>query len=243
MVTIYVDEREKNSRVPNILISKGLTIVFKMLEAGDYVISNYIGIERKSANDYLNSLIDGRLFDQLNRLKKIYEKTLLIIEGDIHKEIRNRNVHRNAIIGSYISILFDMEAYIITTRNEEETAEVIKRIAFHKPKPVKPLTTVHKPKISTVAEWQRYIIQCFPYIGPKIAQRVLETFGSIHNFCNASIQELTRIEGLSDKKAGELYQIIHAIYKDYIEKVGSEHKKRIIDYLEMNGSKRSKEVS
>ncbi|MEM0371035.1 MAG: ERCC4 domain-containing protein [Ignisphaera sp.] len=241
MVTIYVDEREKNSKVPSLLISKGLTIIFKMLEAGDYSISNYIGIERKSANDYINSLIDGRLFDQLSRLKKVYEKTLLIIEGDIHKEIRNRNIHRNAIIGSYISILFDMGVHIITTRNEEETAELIKRVALYKPKPVRPLAMVHKPKINTVTEWQMYILQCFPYVGPKTAQKILEVFGSIYNFCNATLQELKRIEGLGDKRAGELYQIIHAVYRDYVERNVSEHRKRIVDYIEMNGSKESKE--
>lgn len=239
MVLIYVDEREKNSRVPTILGSKGVTIIFKTLEVGDYVIPNYVGIERKNANDYINSLIDGRLFNQLNRLKEGYEKSILIIEGDIYKAMKNRNIHRNAIIGSYISTILDVNVYILNTRNEEETAEVIKRIALHKPKPIRPSTIVRKPKLSAVVEWQMYILQCFPHIGPKFAQKILETFGSIHNFCNASLHELLHIEGLGEKRAGELYQIIHAIYKNYIEKKNNiEHGKKILDYISSSETKK-----
>lgn len=230
---IYVDEREKNSNVPRILLSKGMSIVFKMLIAGDYVIDNVIGIERKTANDFINSLIDGRLFDQLNRLRENYEKAILIIEGNIHKTIRSRNIHRNAILGSYASIILDLDVYTLNTKDEEETAEIIKRMTLRNTKTKYTSSSLHKPKLRTLSEWQKFVLQCFPHIGPKIAQRILEYFGSIHTFCNATIHELSRLEGLNEKKAGEIYQLIHTIYKNSENKLtkNSTNKKSILDYL------------
>jgi DNA excision repair protein ERCC-4 len=37
---------------------------------GDYVINNAITMERKTARDFLISLIDGRLFGQLSKAEK-----------------------------------------------------------------------------------------------------------------------------------------------------------------------------
>lgn len=232
---VYVDERERNSKVPEILMAKGVTVVFKILEVGDYIINNVIGIERKTANDYINSLIDGRLFEQLSKLRERYEKAVVIVEGDVHKAIRGRNIHRNAILGSYISLIFDLDAHILYTKNEEETAEVIKRISLHKVSSILTMTVRHKPKSSDISQWQIFILQCFPHIGPKIAQRILERFGSINAFCNANVQELSLIEGLSEKKAGEIYQIIHTLYKDYVRNKmdkSIDQKKSILDYVD-----------
>ncbi|MEM1868772.1 MAG: ERCC4 domain-containing protein, partial [Acidilobaceae archaeon] len=64
---IYVDYREENSGIPGILESLGLIVIREYLEIGDYIIPGDIIIERKTAEDYINSLYDGRLFDQISR--------------------------------------------------------------------------------------------------------------------------------------------------------------------------------
>jgi ERCC4-type nuclease len=205
-----------------------------MLDVGDYVIDNVLGIERKTANDYLNSIIDGRLFTQLSKLKERYDKVVLIIEGNIYKALKERKIHKNAVWGSYITITLDLGVAILYTRNEEETAELIKRLSYYKPHTIPTTSTPRKPKANNIVEWQKFILQCFPHIGPKITQRILEHFGSIHAFCNASLYELTRIEGLTEQKAAEIYQIIHAVYR-YSSKTSSAYttgvQKNILDYV------------
>ncbi len=231
MVTIYVDEREKSSQVPKILLARGITVIFKMLDVGDYIVSDRIGIERKSANDFISSIVDGRLFDQAKRLCSSFEKPIIIVEGSLQKALRLRNIHRNAVLGAYISLALDFGITVIQTRNEEESAEVIKRIAlreYEKGRKVKAITsTGTKVKGRSIRELQLQVLQCFPYIGPKIAQRILEVFGSIQRFCNASLSELARIEGLSESKASEIIQILRAQYTS----THHEERKDILSYL------------
>ena len=76
---IYVDEREKNSGVPEILRGLGVTVIYRKLDVGDYVVSDRTAIERKSAGDFIRSIIDGRLFDQCRRLSEVYELSLIHI--------------------------------------------------------------------------------------------------------------------------------------------------------------------
>jgi len=237
ILIVYVDERERNSKVPEHLTAKGVTVIFKMLDVGDYIVNNVVGIERKTASDYINSLIDGRLFEQLSKLKERFDKTLLIVEGDIYKALKGRNIHRNAILGSHVSLFLDLGVFILYSRNEEETAELIKRIGLHKIKTSLGLHIPRKSGASDIIDWQKFVLQCFPHIGPKIAQRILEYFGSIYAFCNATIHELSRIEGLSEQKAAEIYQIVHSFYKDYEKNKllrSNENQKSILDYVSVN---------
>ena len=60
-VRIVVDEREKRSRIPGLLRQAGAVTDFAHLKVGDYVISAETAIERKTIQDLLNSVYDGRL--------------------------------------------------------------------------------------------------------------------------------------------------------------------------------------
>ena len=60
---------------------------FMALEIGDYIVSDRLAVERKRTDDFACSLIDGKrnLFAQLSDLARVYEKPVLIIEGeDLH---------------------------------------------------------------------------------------------------------------------------------------------------------------
>jgi len=67
---ITVDYRENASRLTDLLKNSGALIEIKKLTYGDYIINGRITVERKTAKDFLISIIDGRLFNQLSSLKK-----------------------------------------------------------------------------------------------------------------------------------------------------------------------------
>ena len=58
-------------------------IDFAQLKVGDYIVSPESAIERKTIQDLLNSIYDGRLFVQCSQLTEHYVKPVLIIEGNI----------------------------------------------------------------------------------------------------------------------------------------------------------------
>jgi DNA excision repair protein ERCC-4 len=240
MPVVYVDERERSSKVPQILMEKGVTIIFKFLDVGDYVVYDRVGIERKTAVDFAKSIVDGRLFDQASRLVQAFEKVIIVIEGSIREAAKISNLKKSALIGAYITLALDMGIPILNTRDEEETAEVIKRVALRELKKSSTVALkkpVQKPTSSDVTEWQLYILQAFPHIGPKIAARILERFGSLVNFCNASLTELARIDGLSENKAAEIYRILHAVYKEHKKEVKGAVSKSLMDYMHRDESR------
>ena len=74
---IIIDYREKNSLVAPHLIKLGLEIEFKELKVGDYIVQNVI-IERKTINDFLSSMLNHRLLNQIEELKQFENKLLII---------------------------------------------------------------------------------------------------------------------------------------------------------------------
>ena len=80
---IVVDERERKSGIPDLLRQAGASIDFAQLNVGDYIVSPETAVERKTIQDLLNSIFDGRLFVQCSQLNKHYVKPVLIVEGNI----------------------------------------------------------------------------------------------------------------------------------------------------------------
>ncbi|MFL6488167.1 MAG: ERCC4 domain-containing protein, partial [Nitrososphaera sp.] len=82
-VRIVVDERERNSNIPELLKSAGAFIDFTQLKVGDYLVSSETAVERKTVRDLVSSIYDGRLFVQCSDLVKYYQKPLLVVQGNI----------------------------------------------------------------------------------------------------------------------------------------------------------------
>ena len=73
---IRIDYREKDSGLIDLLKAMDLSVEIGRLSYGDYIINEAITIERKTARDFLISIIDGRLFRQLSCLKKNCQRPL-----------------------------------------------------------------------------------------------------------------------------------------------------------------------
>ncbi|MFH0875697.1 MAG: ERCC4 domain-containing protein [archaeon] len=115
-----------NSHEPKELIdflSQKTEIEIENFNPGDFIIGK-IGIERKTLDDYLTSLSGGRLFEQLNFLKEIYPKPLLIIEA-IDFSVVNWNYFHNSIL----FIMFDIGIRVIFSRDIYDTAGILHLIS------------------------------------------------------------------------------------------------------------------
>ena len=82
---LVVDEREKKSRIPDLLKAVGINVEVKTLPVGDYIVAPETIVERKTVSDLISSIFDGRLFDQCNRLKDNRSE-----ERRVGKECRSR---------------------------------------------------------------------------------------------------------------------------------------------------------
>ena len=206
---ITVDYREKNSLVISELISLGLQINFKELKVADYLVKG-IAIERKTVSDFVSSMLNKRLFNQLEELQQ-YKNKLLIVEGIDEQELYTNNeeinsVHPNAIRGFLLSILLKHKIPILFTKDSEDTAKFISILAKKQEKEMS--LNVTKKSLDKKERLQ-FILEGFPGIGPKTAKKLLEKFKSIKNIANASEEQLQEVIG---KKAEIIKKIIEEVY-------------------------------
>jgi len=66
---VTIDYREKNSLVHVYLKKRGFEIEFKELKIGDYIVKGTV-IERKTIPDFINSMINHHLLNQIEELKQ-----------------------------------------------------------------------------------------------------------------------------------------------------------------------------
>lgn len=181
--TIQVDNREKNSLVPSLLIEQNIHVDWLQLPIGDYIIKGIV-IERKTWNDLQSSIINKRIFSQLANLPK--EQALLIVEGKGEYMIKEQ-----ALQGFLLSCALDFKIPYILTQDEKETAHYLLRLATRKPSSL----SLQPPKPHSFSEQQAFILQAFPGIGPKTAEKLLAHFHTLEKIFHASEQELGKFLG------------------------------------------------
>jgi ERCC4-related helicase len=204
---VYVDNREKGNDIAKRLIDLGAEVKLKQLETADYIVSMRAGIEYKKVEDFINSLIDGRLLSQIKSLSENFERPLIIVEGE-QSIYGVRNIHPNAIRGLISSITIDFRIPILYTKDPADTAETIFSIAKREQILKKNDNLLHfSKKALTKNQQKEYIISSFPNIGTNIAKELLNKFGSIKNIVNADITELQRIEKVGNIIAKKIKDI------------------------------------
>ena len=144
-------------------------------------------------------------------LKKNFEKTVLIIEGeeDIYAV---RQIHPNAIRGMLASLVLDFGIPVLYTKNPRETAAVLAVMAKREQDRGRDFS-YHERKPRTLNEQQEFIVSSLSGIGVQTARKLLENFHSIKNIVNASKEELLLLEGVGEKTAGKLTQLFTEEYR------------------------------
>lgn len=200
-VRIIADYREKGSGVLKALVDMNVKIELEQLREADYVLSSRVGVEFKTVDDFVNSIIDGRLLEQVKYLRRQFERPVILIEGeqDLYSV---RKIHPNAIRGMLATIIVSFGIPIIQTKNFKETAELIYLIAKKEQEKDGDLFHLHSEKrLSSLKEQQEYIASSFPNIGPYLGKALLKNFKTIKNIANASEEDLKKVEGIGEKLA------------------------------------------
>ena len=204
---VIIDLHEKNSLIPSELVKMGCEIEFRDLKVGDYIVKDVV-IERKTVSDFISSMLNKRLINQLQNMQEIKNK-MLIIEGIENQELYNKesNLNENAVRGFLLSIILHYNVPIILTNDYEDTAKFI--LVLSK-KQSKETSLSLKRKSQDVNEQIRFIIESFPGIGPKSARKLLNEFKTIKNVINAEEEDLKKILG----KKAEIFKLINKGYKE-----------------------------
>lgn len=175
---IVVDNRESREII-SILESLGVDVSIMSLDTGDYSPGEGIFVERKTGQDLVNSLMDGRLFEQLHRLKEASDIPIMILEdfgqAFLNPEWEMRKKH---VFGALSYLTTRLFVTIIPTNSKEETAILLERLCswFQEEKTDPMLHSRGVKKSMSFHQKQEYLIQGLPGIGNKMSQLLFDHF-------------------------------------------------------------------
>jgi len=211
-VVIVADHREAASGVIRHLSGLDALVRAEQLEVGDYILSDRVAVERKSVADFAASITDQRMFSQIERLAKSYEKPLLLLEGDQNSLFEN-GLHPNSVRGALSSITIDLGVPIICTRNPKETAAQLYWIARREQLDLKRDVQIRSLGMEApLHKHQEFLVSGLPFVNSVMSERLLKRFGSPGKLFAATEEELKSVEGIGEVKARKIRELLDAEY-------------------------------
>jgi Fanconi anemia group M protein len=209
-LTVIVDHREFSSGVVRELSRNGARVVPMQLPVADFILSERVGVERKEVHDFVGSLLEGRLFQQLKGLRGAYIRPLLVIEGEGLLGISG--VGQEAIMGALASIVAGFGIPIISTKDDRETASLLLAIAKREHDEGRvPAVRGDKGSMS-LPERQQFIVEGLPHVSGTLSQRLLAELGSVRGVFNATVEQLIAVKGVGRRTAEEIVRTLQSEY-------------------------------
>jgi len=177
------------------------------LPVGDYWLGSGIIVERKTLDDFALSIIDGRLFRQIQRMKQRAETAVLVLEGNPAQPL-SVDLHPHAFKGGILSVALDWETSVIFSESVEDTALLL-WLMQEKHGPLKKSVSIRpgrRPK--KLSARQLYVLQGLPSVGPTVAGRLLDHFSTIERVINASADQLIEVAGVGNKTADKIREVV-----------------------------------
>ena len=175
MPSVVVDDREYRSAVISAIKEAGCSVVRSRLEVADYLAGG-VAFERKSADDLVSSIVDGRLFEQVVELRRSYERAALVVEGDLWRVLGRRSVRVEAVLGALGSVA-RLGVSVIPTPNALGTGRLLCYVARQEEREGQGIR-VAKRRPHTVGEAQVRLLASLPGIGVKRAEEILAKFST-----------------------------------------------------------------
>ena len=209
-IQIVVDDRERSSGlVPELENLGRVAVKVEHLSLGDYCIDGAVLIERKSAADFAQSLIDGRLFGQAARMATSSLRPAYILEGS-SAEWFGLGVSRESLQGALVTLMLIFDVPVFRSSNPAESARLMLYIGSQLVRLRDPGHVPYRQaKAKRKKTAQLRILQSLPGVGPDRARRLLERFGTVRACFGASTEEIMEVEGIGSETAASIERVIN----------------------------------
>ena len=180
---ILMDNREDKImlqllRIMNSQYDLGCKITVEFLEVCDYIIRGddsligTTGIELKEADDYVSSIMDGRLFRQVMEMHVNFDRVVVIVVGSLDKIHSKMEDHSK--IGALGALVTKFGTSLIHVVDREWAAYLIISILKHASTTID-MTKIFKPK-ATSEDRELGAISCAEGWGIKLAGEAVKHF-------------------------------------------------------------------
>lgn len=221
---VIVDLREFRSELPSLIHRRGISVQPVTIEVGDYILTPEICVERKSLNDLIGSLNNGRLYNQAQAMCRYYKRPVLLIEFNQNQPFclqgkhlpSSENTSHNFVSKLILLTMHFPRLRLLWCQSPYATAEIFDILKHGKEEP-----TVAEAQAVTEKELQdsgkssdKYnpapqdFLLHMPGVSLKNYTLLMRKFTSLADMFKASQEELSSVMG-NAAQAKALWEAIH----------------------------------
>lgn len=221
---VIVDLREFRSELPSLIHRRGISVQPVTIEVGDYILTPEICVERKSLNDLIGSLNNGRLYNQAQAMCRYYKRPVLLIEFNQNQPFclqgkhlpSSENTSQNFVSKLILLTMHFPRLRLLWCQSPYATAEIFDILKHGKEEP-----TVSEAQAVTEKELQdsgkssdKYnpapqdFLLHMPGVSLKNYTLLMRKFTSLADMFKASQEELSSVMG-NAAQAKALWEAIH----------------------------------
>jgi len=222
---VYIDSREQD-KIQNIIkywkqnqkkFPHINEIEVRTNETSDVCTSDgLLGIERKSAADFIGSICSNRLKQQLHELKENFDYPFLFVEdfdGILDCITQCPQVHPNVVIGSIASAFAHSKVPICFVGSFYTPITLTTIEKFYDGKDIK-YEKDYSPirRAVTKEDYKKNIVIGLPYIGLTEGEKLLQAYdNSIYKLVKTAVEnndDLLKVEGIGKVKAQKIKEVL-----------------------------------
>jgi ERCC4-type nuclease len=199
-VKILADVGERRSSVLDQLEALDVEVELVTLTSGDYVFAGGCVVERKTVPDLHRSIVDGRLWRQVQHLARL-DRAYLAVEG---WDIDAGPISPVGVRGAILHVI-EGGVSVLRSSGPRDTALWLRVLA----------TRASRRSRSTGRRGRRRAVRsplgllaAVPGISPELAKELLARFGSIAGIAAAEATQLQEINGIGPRRAAELRSVL-----------------------------------
>ncbi len=187
------------------------------IEIGDYVYSD-VCFEAKSTIDFLQSVINKRLWNQIDNMDRHYEHSIVIVHGSLHELLAypkfvNINIPEQMLINKFYGaigkITLDTDARVFWTESPKRAAHLITTICKMRPFNREIIRPSLLKRITT--DDLRVDMLCtVKGVSESKAKKVIEKYGSVMEIGEATPGELSMLDGIGLTIATRLIETLNS---------------------------------
>ena len=211
MKEVIIDSREQ-SRIPiakEYFEKQGYTVEVQELPTGDYLFQNKVVMEFKTWPDYINSITDGRLWNETIKQTENYNIHFLVLHGtnrDYKQACQHTSLEEKHINGS-IARLLTYTKIIRGTGTLTDTLELM-RVTAEKCLDNKTITRQFDTK--TINPAFNYLAYCIDGIKGERAKTIVNTLKieTLNDLLNLDEKQLTTVPGIGPALSQKILEAI-----------------------------------
>lgn len=221
-IVIDVRENAKHPEFRTGFLAAGLRVAVAELPVGDFILLSEkepsIVVERKTVEDFANSIRDNRVWSQGKRLAEVSAEhglhPVIVLEGCLEDLEKYTGWRIQSVLRVMDTLILDYGIPILNTPSKDATAKwmIAKAKSLGRTESKRIVRMRTEKKSESIEDKVLYVAEGI--IGPSLARKLLSHFKTLRNIANASITELMRVEGIGEARAREVFEIFNTPWRE-----------------------------